>query len=432
MKDLLLRRGRLIDPAQGLDQVCDLRLRGGRVAELGEGLSQTEAEVIDCSDRVVAPGFVDLCCHLREPGFADIETIRSGARAALAGGFTAIAAMPDCEPAIDSESSVTYVRLKGEEADAARVYPIGALTKGRQGQDLSEMGGMTRAGAIGFSDEDSALERPDIFVKALRYAHMLERRVLTRCEDRWLRGKGVAHPGLLAELLGLPAIAPGTEEVMLGRYLHLARLEGAPLHLLHLSTEESMHLVGAAKREGVPITCSVTPHHLLLSEECIRGYDPVYKFTPPLRSEGDRRALIEALSNGTVDAISSAHTPRGENEKAVEFVFAASGSGAIEATFPVLYSRLVISGEVTLTQLIGLLSLAPARILGVEGGRLAVGDRADVTILDLEEEWRLEPKQFLSNCRSTPFAQWAVQGAVTQTIVEGRVRYRRGEVGQRC
>ncbi|MCA8960988.1 MAG: amidohydrolase family protein, partial [Planctomycetes bacterium] len=284
MTAFLIRGGRLVDPARGVDGPCDLRVSGSIISELGTTLTPLPDEsVLDASGLIVTPGLVDLCVHLREPGFEEIETIRTGASAALAGGFTAIAAMPDTDPPVDNEASAAYVRLKGEQAGGARVYPVGSLTRAREGSQLSEMAGMKRAGAVAFSDEESAVERTDIFLKALRYAGMLDRPVMTRSEDRWLRGNGVVNNGLIADLLGLPAISAGTEEVMLGRNLHLSRLERAPLHLLHLSTRASMAQVMRAKSDDVPVTCSVAAPHLVLDEREVRNYDPAFKFMPPLR-----------------------------------------------------------------------------------------------------------------------------------------------------
>lgn len=420
---MLIQGGHVVDPVNGRDEVCDLRIEAGCIAELGSLQPFPDESVIDATGLVVTPGLVDLCVHLREPGFAAIETIRSGAAAALAGGFTSIAAMPDTDPPVDTEATVAFCRLKGEEAGAARVYPVGALTQARAGKQLSEMGGMARAGAVAFSDEDSAVAHAQVFLRALRYAAMHERPVLTRCEDAGLRGSGVASGGLIADLLALPAIAPGTEEVQVGRNLYLARQEKAPLHLLHLSTAESLRQVQTAKRDDVPITCSVTPHHLLFTETEIQSYEAVYKFRPPLRPESDREALVSALIDGTIDAISSDHSPIGEEEKNVEFSFAAPGTGGLETAFAALYTKLVVSGALSLSRLIELLSTAPARILGVPGGSLALGEPADVTCFDLETPWRVEPRKFHSHSHVSPFADWEVRGRARHVWVGGDLRW---------
>lgn len=420
---MLIQGGRVIDPATGRDEVCDLRIEAGCIAELGALKPATSESVIDAAGLIVTPGLIDLCVHLREPGFEAVETIGSGAQAALAGGFTAIAAMPDTDPPVDTEATVAFSRLKGEEAGAARVYPVGALTRGRTGEQLAEMGGMVRAGAVAFSDEDVAVARSEVFLRALRYAGMHGRPVLTRCEDAGLRGSGVASGGLIADLLALPAIAPGTEEIMLGRNLYLARQERAPLHLLHLSTAESVRQVRAAKAEGVPVTCSVTPHHLLFTEEAIRSYESVYKFRPPLRPEDDREALVAALLDGTVDAISSDHSPIGEEEKNVEFIFAAAGTGGLETAFAALHSKLVVQGGLPLPRLIELFSTAPARILGVPGGSLAVGAPADITCFDLDAAWRVDPRSFRSRSHCSPYADWEVRGRARHVWVGGDLRW---------
>ncbi|MEE8142529.1 MAG: dihydroorotase [Planctomycetota bacterium] len=428
MSRLILQGGRLLDPSTGQDEVGDLRVEGDRIVAHGRLTPVSGEQVLDTTGLVITPGFVDLCVHLREPGFDDVETIRSGAQAALAGGFTAVAAMPDTEPPVDNVASATYLRFKGEKAGAARVYPVGALTRGREGTHLSEMAGMESAGVVAFSDEENMVQRAEVFLRALRYARMLHKPVLSRCEDLGLRGAGVANGGLMADLLGLPALAPGSEEIPVSRNLHLARMVGSPLHLLHLSSEESLNMVAEAKASGVQVTCSVTPQHLMFTEEAIHDYDPLYKYFPPLRRESDRQALIAGLHSGTVDAVSSAHAPRGEGEKNVEFVFAASGTGGLEVTFAVLYTQLVVKGHLDLERLIAALSTAPARILGVPGGTLQVGSPADLTCLSLKESWRIDPTRFLSRSSTTPFAGWEVQGRPLHVIVGGQVLYRDGKL----
>lgn len=424
MNSVLLRGGRLIDPGTGRDEIGDLRIQNGTIEACGGRLAPAAGEkVIDATGHLVTPGLVDLCVHLREPGFESHETIRSGARAALAGGFTSVAAMPDTDPPIDTEASVALVRLKGEAARAARVYPVGALTRHREGQLIAEMGGMARAGAIAFSDETSGVDRTEVFLRALRYARMVGRPVLSRCEDAGLRGQGVASPGLIADLLALPAIAPGTEEIMLGRNLHLARQERASLHVLHLSSAESMRQLAAAKAAGVAVTASVTPMHLLLTEEAIQDYQAIYKVRPPLRRDEDRAALVAALAEGTVDAISSDHSPVGEEEKDIEFIYAAAGTGGLETTFSVLFTELVEGGRLSALRLVEALSTAPARILGVPGGTLGVGEPGDVAVFDVQERHPIDPAKFLSRSRMSPFAGRAVTGRARHALVQGELRY---------
>ncbi|MFN0056887.1 MAG: dihydroorotase [Planctomycetota bacterium] len=424
MSSLLIAGGRLVDPLNGRDELADLRVEDGCVAAIGRLAPRTGEVVLDARGLAVTPGLIDICVHLRDPGFEEIETIQTGAQAALAGGFTAIAAMPDTAPAVDHAAGAAYVQLKGEAAGAARVYPVGALTRGREGKQLSEMDALARAGAVAFTDEDAPIEHAGMLVKAMRYAQMLKRAILTRCEDATLRGQGMVNGGLTADLMGLPAIGAGTEEVMLGRNLLLAQLEASALHLLHLTTQASMQQVASAKANGVPVTCSVTPHHLLLTEQALEHFEPVYKYMPPLRSELDRAALVEALSSGTVDAISSLHAPRGEFEKNLEFVYASPGTGGLETAFPVLHTRLVATGQVSFRRLIELLSCAPARILGVPGGRLSIGDVADMSCFNLETKWRVDPTRFLSRSKLTPYAGWEVVGRAIHVVVGGRVLYR--------
>ncbi|MGE3165819.1 MAG: dihydroorotase [Planctomycetota bacterium] len=428
MSRWLLQGGRVVDPANGRDETLDLRIEAGHVTALGRLSVLPDETVIDARGLLVTPGLVDLCVHLREPGFEDIETIRSGAQAALAGGFTTIAAMPDTDPPVDSEATVAYIRLKGEAARAARVYPVGALTQGRQGERLSEMAGMARAGAVAFSDEAACVDRSVVFLRALRYARMVGKPVLTRCEDAGLRGQGVASPGLIADMMALPAIAPGTEEIMVGRNLYLARQEQGPLHLLHLSTAESLRQLVAARERGVQVSCSVTPHHLLFTEASIEGYPAIYKFRPPLRAEPDRDALVAGLREGTVDAISSQHAPRGMGEKNLEFVFAAADCGGLETTFAVLYTKLVETGALSAQRLVAALSTAPARILGTTGGTLAVGAVADVSCFDVTTPWTIDPSQFCSRSHLSPYAGWTVLGRARHVWVGGEARFLDGQL----
>lgn len=427
MSGWLIRGGRVVDPASGRDETADLRIADGHIAAVGALSPEPGEEVIDATGLAVTPGLVDICVHLREPGFEGIETIGAGAWSALAGGFTSIAAMPDTHPPVDNAASATYVRLKGEEARGARVYPVGALTRGRGGEELAEMGAMSRAGAVAFSDEETCVERTDIFVKALKYASMLDRPVLTRCEDRWLRGKGVANNGLQSDLLGIPAVAAGMEEIMLARNLYLAALHDRPLHLLHLSTEASISQLRKAKRDGIRVTGSVTPQHLVLDERSLETFDPSFKYMPPLRAHEDREALVEGLIDGTIDVVSSAHTPRAENEKNLEFVFAEFGTSGLETAFPVLHTLLVKSGRMALSRLIEVLSTAPARVLGVPGGTLAEGAPADVTCFDLTQAWIVDPNQFLSGGKNSPFSGWNVTGRPKHVFVDGELRFRGGE-----
>lgn len=425
-RNWLLKGGRIVDPSCGRDEVADLRVTDGVIAAIGSLDVEPGEEVLSVDGQAVTPGLIDLCVHLREPGFESIETIRTGAASALAGGFTAIAAMPDTDPPVDNAASATYVRLKGEEARGARVYPVGALTQGRAGEELAELDAMSRAGAVAFSDEESCVDRTDIFVKALRYSAMLDRPVLTRCEDRWLRGRGVANSGLMSDLMGLPSVGAGMEEIMLARNLYLSRLHGRPLHLLHLTTSGSTEQLRLAKAENRGVTASVTPHHLVLDQRSLESFDPAFKYMPPLRTQEDREALVAGLIDGTIDAVTSAHTPRGENEKNLEFIFAEFGTGGLETAFPVLHTQLVRAGLMSLIRLVEVLSTAPARILGVPGGSLQVGGPADLTCFDLTSSWTVNPTQFLSRGKNSPFSGWNVIGRAMHVFVDGELRLLNG------
>ena len=419
---LILRNGRLLDPGRGLDQVGDLVLEGDRIRALGPGIAAASPGSLDCTGLVVAPGFIDLHVHLREPGFEYKETIESGTRAAAAGGFTAVCAMPNTSPVNDNAGATAYLIQRAREFGHARVYPIGAITAGSQGERLAALGATREAGAVGYSDDGRPVRNAQIMRRALEYASMLGLPVVQHAEDLDLSAGGSMHAGAVALRLGLRGISSASEATVVARDLLLAEETGARLHIAHVSTAASARLLREAKSRGVRVTAEVTPHHLSLCDEDLVPYDANFKMNPPLRSRADRDALIAALADGTLDAIATDHAPHAAHEKQQEFDRAPFGILGLETALP-LGLRLVAAGAIPLSRLLDALSGAPARAFGLPGGALVPGGLADVTVFDPAAAWTYDPAQSCSKSRNSPFAGWTLQGRAVYTIVGGRVTF---------
>jgi dihydroorotase len=420
---LLIRGGRVVDPAEGRDDRLDLVLSDGAVTAVGEGLEALGAEILDARGLLVLPGFIDLHAHLREPGREYAETIASGAAAAAAGGFTAVCAMPNTEPANDDRSVTAFVASKGVEAGLAHVYPIGAITRGRQGEELAEFGEMRRAGAVAVSDDGAWLADGDLLRRAIQHASLYGMPVVQHAEDRTLSRRAPMHEGAVSTRLGLSGQPAAAEAAAIARDLLVARLAGGRIHFAHLSTALSVEAVREAKIQGLAVTCEAAPHHLtLLDEEVARsGYSTRFKMNPPLRERADVTALVAALSDGTIDAIATDHAPHHEDEKAVDFDSAPFGVVGLETAAAVVHDRLVVPGHLSLRRFVELFSTGPARAFGLPGGTLAPGSPADVTLFDPQKRWTVDPARFVSLGRSTPFSGWELVGAPAATIVGGRV-----------
>lgn len=421
---LLIEGGRVVDPSRSVDGLLDVLIEDGVVRAVAPNLGANRKEysrIVDAKGLVVAPGFVDMHVHLREPGNEEEETISSGAAAAAAGGFTSVAAMPNTDPAVDNEAACEFQVNQGRRAMKARVYPIGAITKGRKGDELSEMGGMVRGGAVGFSDDGSPVKNPEVMRRGLLYAKMFDKVVIDHAEDPDLAGRGVMHAGLVSMVLGLPGKSSASEEVMVARDITLAEITGGRLHIAHVSTRGSVELVRRAKARGVKVTAEAAPHHFSLTDEAVRSFDPNFKMNPPLRTADDVQAILDGLRDGTIDAIASDHAPHSQEAKSVEFQDAPNGVIGLETNVPVAFTRLVEERGFPLARFVELLSSGPARILGIPAGSLAPGSAADVTILDLETPWVIEREGFRSKSRNSPFHGWAVRGRAVATLVGGRV-----------
>ncbi|HMG35309.1 MAG TPA: dihydroorotase [Blastocatellia bacterium] len=415
---LLIKGGRVVDPAQNIDGIADLLLENGYVKSIGDGLSDDRAEVIDATGLVVAPGFIDLHVHLREPGEEYKETIVSGAAAAVAGGFTSICAMPNTEPVNDNASVTRYVVDKAREAGLARVYPVGAITRGSKGQELAEMAEMKAAGAVAVSDDGRPVMNAQVMRHAMEYARDHRLVVVDHCQCLDLSAGGVMHEGRYSTLLGLKGMNSAAEDSHVARDIMLAELTGARVHIAHISTARSVELVRIARRKGVPVTCEVTPHHLSLTDEAVAGFDTNTKMNPPLRSEADRKALIEGVRDGTIDAIATDHAPHHQDEKMLEFDHAPFGVIGLETALGVVLKTLTRE-SISLTRIIDMLTRGPASAFGLPAGTLAPGSPADVTIFDPNQEWTVDPRKFKSKSRNTPFAGWNLPGQVKATIVRG-------------
>jgi dihydroorotase len=427
---LLIANGYVIDPTQGVNGGKDLLVEDGRVAGLlarGEGVPEG-AEVFDATGLVVAPGFIDLHTHLREPGQEYKETIETGAAAAVAGGWTSVCAMPNTDPVNDNPAVTRFVIEQAEAAGLANVFPVGAITKNSEGRELAEMGEMRRAGIVAVSDDGRSVPSAGIMRRAMEYARGFDLTVVDHCEERTLAGGGVMHEGRWSLRLGLRGSPALAEELDALRDCALAELTGARLHLAHVSTRGALEAVRRAKERGLLVTCEVAPHHFTLSDEAVRDYDTNTKMCPPLRSLEHIEAILEALRDGTIDAIATDHAPHHADEKALEYDHAPNGITGLETAVGLALDRLVHEGVINLERLVELCSVNPARIFSLaDRGTLRPGARGDVTILDPDLQWAFDASRSKSKSRNTPFDGWTLRGAAVATVVAGRLVYSRAE-----
>lgn len=420
MSDLLIRGGRVIDPSSGIDGVRDVLVRDGRIERIAEGITEERVEIFDAAGMLVLPGLIDMHTHLREPGGEEAETIRSGCEAAAWGGYTAVCAMPNTDPATDDAGRVRFI-LSRAGGCPARVYPVGAITRGRKGAELAEMGGMAIAGAVAFSDDGCSVADARLMTNALRYAKMTGRPLLLHEEEPTLAAGGQMNEGDLSTELGLRGMPRTAEEVMTSRDIALAEYLGAPLHITHISTRGTVEIIRAAKARGVAVTCDVTPHHLTLDEHLVATFDTRYKMNPPLRTPDDIAALREGLADGTIDAIATDHAPHYPENKEVEFIYAACGVTGLETALPVIDRELVRTGAISWGDVVRLFSANPARILGVGGGTLAPGSVADITIYHPDAPWTVEPRRMRSRSSNTAYFGWELPGRAAATVVGGEL-----------
>ena len=419
---LILKGGRVIDPSQGLDDRLDVLIEDGLITKLARPLTG-RGETVDVRGLVLCPGFIDLHCHLREPGREDKETIATGTGAAAAGGFTAVCAMPNTDPVNDRAGITRAILDRARAEGVVRVHPIGAITRGSQGEELAEYGDLREAGCVAVSDDGRPVASARVMRRALEYARAFDLTVIDHCEEPTLAQGAAMNEGPVSTLLGLRGVPAIAEAMVVERDVLLAELTGGKIHIAHASAAASVEAVRRGKARGVRVTAEATPHHLLLTDQAVRdsGYDTSTKMNPPLRTEADRQALVEGIRDGTIDCIATDHAPHTVDDKKVEYDQAAFGVVGLETAVSLCLDRLVGAAIIDLAQLVSLLSCRPARVLALPGGSLAPGAAADVTVLDLERRVKVDPKRFASKGRNTPFGGWTLKGAPVLTVVGGRV-----------
>jgi dihydroorotase len=424
LSSLLIKNGRIIDPASSLDQVGDLLIEDGQVSRIGPGIQAPRLETIDATGLIVAPGLIDIHVHLREPGREDEETIETGSQAAAAGGFTAICCMPNTDPINDSPTVTTYVVKEAEKRAVTRVFPIGAITLGSAGEKLAEIGEMVEAGAVGISDDGKPVMDGQLMRRAMEYSLPFKIPVIEHCEDLNLAAHGSMNEGYYSTILGLKGISRTAEDTMASRDIILAELTGAHIHIAHLSTRGALDLVRAAKHRRIHVTCEVTPHHFTLTDAACCDYDTNTKMNPPLRTDDDVQALLEGIADGTIDCIATDHAPHNLNEKMLEFDHAPFGITGLETALGLALTRLYHTGKIDLKRLVELFTVNPARIINRPLGTLRVGTAGDATLFSLDSQWVYDVNQTKSRSRNCPFHGMNLKGHVAGTIVAGRIVYR--------
>lgn len=417
---LLIKGGRVVDPANRLEATADLLIEGDRIVRVGPKLAANGAEVLKADGLLVFPGFIDLHVHLRSPGREEQETVATGSRAAAKGGFTTICAMANTEPPADNRPVIEYLLAEARRSAVVTILPVGAVTKGLAGESLAEFGDLKAAGVVALSDDGHSVMNAQLMRHALEYAKMFELPIISHAEDTTLSAGGVMHEGLVSAKQGLQGIPSVAESVMVARDLLLAEATGGRLHIAHVSARETIELLRAAKARGVAVTAEVTPHHLALTDEALATYETSYKMNPPLRSPADQAALREALRDGVIDLVATDHAPHTRAEKERELESAPFGVIGLETALGVLMTTLVASGTLSVSQLAAALSWRPAKMLGIPRGTLSVGAAADVTLVDPTAAWTVTPEVFASKSDNSPFVGWSLRGRVTQVLVSGR------------
>ncbi|HMB05567.1 MAG TPA: dihydroorotase [Isosphaeraceae bacterium] len=431
MRTIHITGGRIIDPSQEIDRIGDLWLSRGRVLPVGEGYEEAEI-VIDARGLIVGPGLIDVHVHLREPGNEEDETIATGAAAALAGGVTAVACMPNTRPALDTQGAAEFVILQAQRARKAHVYPVGAVSKGRKGEELAELGQLVAGGAVAFTDDGAPVASAALMRRALEYAKMFDRAILQHCQVPELTVGGVINEGYESMRLGLGGLPAAAEDIMVARDIRLAEITGGRLHIQHISTARSVELVREGKRRGVRVTAEACPHHFTLTDERLRTFDSNYKMNPPLRTRGDVEAVIAGLKDDTIEVLATDHAPHAPEKKMRELDQAPFGIIGLETLLPIIVHGLIEPGHLTWPEVIRKLTINPARLLGIPKGTLRPGADADVTIIDPEARWTIDPAQFYSKSRNTPYGGWQVRGRAHTVIVGGEVRYTLGGIVQQA
>lgn len=425
--NILIKKGRIIDPKNEVDMTGDILIEKGKIAKVGKAISAKDAEVIQADGKIVAPGFIDMHTHLREPGRESAETIETGMRAAAIGGFTTVSAMPNTEPACDSQAHVKFLLDRAREAGLGNILPVGSITKKREGLQMSEMSELKEAGCLAVSEDGDSVSDASLMRRAMEYASMVNLLVISHCEDKALSSGGVMHEGYWSTVLGLKGIPAESESTIVERDVRLAEMTGARLHIAHVSTAESVEIIRSAKKRGVKVTAEVTPHHFTLKDENVKTFDANMKVAPPLRSKEDVRALKEGLKDGTIDVIATDHAPHLENEKEKEFDYAPFGMIGLETALP-LSAELIGEKVLDWPTLIKKLSSAPAQILQYKRGSLKEGETADIVIIDPDKEWTYDRERIKSRSTNSPFIGKKMKSMATCVIVGGKIIVKESEL----
>lgn len=402
---------------------ADIRIQGNKIVEIASHIPSDGSEEIDATGKHVFPGLIDMHVHLREPGFEHKEDIESGAKAAVKGGFTQICCMPNTDPVTDNKVVVRYIKHRANEVGLCKIHPIGAITKGLKGEQLAEIGEMQRVGAVAISDDGVSVKSSRLMRLAMEYASGFNMKCLCHCEDKELADGGVVNEGLSSTITGLKGIPRAAEDIVIARDIALAESLGVPVHICHVSTHSGVRLIRDAKKAGVQVTAETCPHYYMATDELIRGFDTNTKVNPPIREEMDKQAVLAGLQDGTIDCIVTDHAPHHLNDKNVEYPIAAFGISGIETSFGFAITYLYKAGVLSLPEIAEKMSAAPARILGLQGGEIAVDGVADLMIADLNEQWIVDPQNFVSKGKNSPFGGYALFGAVKYTIVDGEMKY---------
>ena len=422
MSDILLKNGRIIDPANNRDEIADVLIQNNKIAQIAPHITASDAQTIDVTGKLVTPGLIDMHVHLRDPGFPEKETIQSGCQSAAAGGFTSVACLPNTNPTLDSPEIITYILDRAKSADA-RVYPIACATEKMQGQKLTDTDALLKAGAVGFSDDGLPIESETLMRNLLERAAANGFAVYPHSEVFELTRGGHMHEGLVSQELGIKGMPAEGEAAMNERDIELVRQTGGRLHILHLSVKRAVELVRKAKQDGLPVTAEASPHHIALTDEDVRIYGTAGKMSPPLRAKEDQEAVIKGLQDGTIDALATDHAPHTNEEKLRAFTNAPNGILGFETAVGILFTKLVHTNTLPLNTTIAKLTIEPARILGIDGGTLSLGKLADITVIDPNREWVVDANQFKSKSRNTPFHGWTLKGRATITMLGGRITH---------
>lgn len=422
--NILVKSGYIVDPGNKREGVFDILIEDGKVVKIEKDIKTEVDKLINAEGKYILPGLIDMHCHLREPGREDEETLLSGSLAGIKGGFTSLCCMPNTEPPIDNQGVVEYIHMENRKIDLINIYPVGAITKKREGKELTEIGELKKAGVVAISDDGNCIMNSEVMRRAMEYSKMFDLLIISHCEDTNLSYGGLMNEGYISNLLGLKGIPRQAEIIMVARDIELAYLTKTKLHLAHLSCRESVELVRRAKKEGIKITCETCPHYFSLTEENVLGYNTLCKVNPPLRTSEDVEAIKEALKDGTIDVIATDHAPHADFEKDIEFEQASFGMIGLETALSIAIKELVETKIISLSQLVEKMSFNPAKILNLEKGSINIGEPAEFIIVDLNKNWKVEKEKIVSKSKNTPYLNWTLPGLVEYVFTKGKLVYR--------